>query len=226
MRIAWFMATWLENLILNNLPAGEEVQIMPFSRSKIGPKLEVRKQPPQKMPWTTFLLSTISFFFLAHLIHSNPDKMGRLHHAQQLHAGPSCSPFFPLLIAQVEPQGLLSLCSLLPIHRVSFCRTIQHQIDVRPSLIFRPPKYFCCPPTAMDHRPLSSSLGRLFWTRHLLLTDCGKLACRPHLLSRPCMFHYLHALFVFCFAYCYYHVDACVVVLMFMLLPLFMILSY
>ena len=60
--MALFKLLWLENLILNKLPAGEEVQIMSFSRSKIGPKLEVRKQPPQKMPWTTFFLSAISFF--------------------------------------------------------------------------------------------------------------------------------------------------------------------
>ena len=54
--------TWLENLILNSLPAGGEVQIMTFSRSKIGPKLKGRKQPPRKSSWTTFLLFAISFF--------------------------------------------------------------------------------------------------------------------------------------------------------------------
>ena len=66
MRIAWFMATSLENLILNNLPVGEKVQIMPFSRSKIGPKLEVREQPPWKSSLSHFLLSAISFFFFRH----------------------------------------------------------------------------------------------------------------------------------------------------------------
>ena len=34
------------NLILNNLPAGGEVQIMTFSNSKIGSKLKGRKRPP------------------------------------------------------------------------------------------------------------------------------------------------------------------------------------
>ena len=43
MKISLFKLLCLENLILNKLPTGEEVQIIPFSRLKVGPKLEVRK---------------------------------------------------------------------------------------------------------------------------------------------------------------------------------------
>ena len=64
MQIARFKATWLENLILNNLLLGGEVQIMTFSRSKLGPKLKGREWPPWKSSWATFFFSRQVFFFL------------------------------------------------------------------------------------------------------------------------------------------------------------------
>ena len=62
MKITRFKATWLENFILNNLPACGEVQIMTFSRSKLSPKLKGRKRPPWKPSWATFLFFAISSF--------------------------------------------------------------------------------------------------------------------------------------------------------------------
>ena len=62
MRIAWFMATWLINLILDNLPVGEEVQIMTFCRSKICLKLKGREQPLWKSSWATFFFPRQFFF--------------------------------------------------------------------------------------------------------------------------------------------------------------------
>ena len=64
MKITQFKATWLENLILNNLPIVGEGQIMMFSRSKLGPKLKEIEWTPWKSSWATFLFLAISFFFL------------------------------------------------------------------------------------------------------------------------------------------------------------------
>ena len=67
MKIAWFKVTWLEKFILNNLPVGGEVQIMRFSRLKLGPKLKGRERPPWKLSWATFFFLRQVFFFLSAL---------------------------------------------------------------------------------------------------------------------------------------------------------------